>query len=228
MDCLEFRRALGADPATEEPDCRQHERECEGCAAHAAELRALDGLIRQALEVDVPARLTGAPEEPTAEQRTVHRSRWFALAASVVVAVVAGIWMATPQPSQARALVNHIHHEEFALARTDEAVPPAKLRKVAGKIGARVGEDIGVVSYVKSCYFRGRWVPHLVVQGEYGPVTVMLLPHIDVESPEPVNEDGFVGTIIPAEKGSIAIIGEPEEPMGPMKKRVFGAVEWSI
>ena len=35
----------------------------------------------------------------------------------------------------------------------------------------------GLVSYANSCVFRGHHVPHLVVQTEAGPVTVMVLVH---------------------------------------------------
>ena len=48
----------------------------------------------------------------------------------------------------------------------------------ATAVGEHVEIDIGglgLFSYAMSCFVRGEWVPHLVVQGEHGPVMLLLL-----------------------------------------------------
>ena len=64
-----------------------------------------------------------------------------------------------------------------------------------------------MVSYAQSCRFRGEKVPHLVVQTDAGPVTVMVLRNEKVTAPVKFAEQGYVGTILPAGPGSVAVIG---------------------
>jgi hypothetical protein len=86
-----------------------------------------------------------------------------------------------------------------------------------------------IVRYAKLCPFRGRMVAHFVVQGEAGPVTVMLLPEEDVTGPVAVDEDGFMGTIAPlAIGGSIAVVGEPGETLEEIQREVAAALRWRL
>jgi hypothetical protein len=73
-------------------------------------------------------------------------------------------------------------------------------------------------------------VAHFVVQGEQGPVTVLLLPNEKVNGPERVDEDGFVGTIVPLQiGGSIAVVGEPgETALEDIQREVAAAVQWRL
>ena len=86
------------------------------------------------------------------------------------------------------------------------------------------------MSYAHSCFVRGEWVPHLVVQGERGPVMLLLLPHERVTEPVPLElpEEGLAGVIVPLGEGSVAIMGETDESMEPIRERLNAAVEWSI
>ena len=72
--------------------------------------------------------------------------------------------------------------------------------------------DAGTVSYARSCRFRGRMVPHLVVQTEMGPVTVMVLVHESVAKPVPFDEQGYRGVIVPVPgHGSLAVLARGQD-----------------
>jgi Protein of unknown function (DUF3379) len=67
--------------------------------------------------------------------------------------------------------------------------------------------NAGVVSYANSCLFRGHQVPHLVIQSESGPVTVMVLVHEHVLRRTPFEEQGYRGVIVPmAGHGDLAVL----------------------
>jgi len=51
MDCLEFRRRVGAEPSLAGAEIEAHRRDCLACARHQDELRALDAQIARALAV---------------------------------------------------------------------------------------------------------------------------------------------------------------------------------
>jgi hypothetical protein len=73
-------------------------------------------------------------------------------------------------------------------------------------------------------------VAHLAVQGPQGPVTVLLLPDEHVAAAMPVEEDGFVGTIVPLSKigGSFAVVGEYAGDIDAIKDQVADAVRWRL
>jgi hypothetical protein len=56
----------------------------------------------------------------------------------------------------------------------------------------------------------------------------MLLRHIHVDKTVPVDEDGFHGVIVPAGKGSIAIVTNTNTPVAPMEQELTSKVEWTL
>jgi hypothetical protein len=91
--------------------------------------------------------------------------------------------------------------------RTQAPVPDSDLEGVLRDSHLRLSGGAGAVSYAASCAFRGHHVPHLVIQTESGPVTVMVLVHENVSKPVPFDEQGYRGVIVPAPgHGSLAVL----------------------
>jgi hypothetical protein len=134
--------------------------------------------------------------------------RWYALAASLAGAAIlsAALWSLYPREALATALVGHMAHEPQSRRRTDVPVAPAALAYVLKRSGVALAPDAPLVSYAQSCWFRGWFVPHLVVQTPDGPMTVMLLPHERVARSTMLDEGGYRVMIVPAEHGAIAIL----------------------
>ena len=227
MDCLQFRRIAGADPGHLDEAARAHAEACPRCAAHLGELHALDARILAALEVPVPG-ATGLPGGSSAPIVGVDRRRWLALAASLVAGVLVGtlLWVAGPQNSLARDLVEHLGHEPEALVVTGRPEDAEVLDAVLERGGIRLRPGIGTVSYANSCEFRGHDVPHLVVQTGDGPVTVMVLRHERPARPVRFREGGHTGRIVPVGPGSVAVIGAAGVDLEQVTSAVTEAVEW--
>ena len=227
MDCLQFRRIAGADPQHLDATATAHAAACPRCAGHLHQLRSLDARIRAALEVPVPV-ASAAPASPAAPVVGLDRRRWLALAASIVGGVLVGtlLWVGSPRNSLARDLIQHLGHEPEALVVTDRPADTAVLGRVLDRGGIRLRPEIGTVSYANTCRFRGRRVPHLVVQTDGGPVTVMVLRNERPAGPEGFDEQGFSGRIVPAGPGSIAVIGGAEADLGQVTAEVLAAVVW--
>jgi hypothetical protein len=224
MNCLEFRRMAGADPARLDARALAHRDGCAACAEYHASLLAMDETIRRALQVPVPER--AAPPAVRLRPPVAPRQRWLALAASVVAGVLVGtlFWVGGPRAALAREVVTHIRHEPQSLTST-VADPVALARALAaGGIRLRLGAD--QVSYAQSCPFRGHVVPHLVVRTAQGPVTVLVLANEPVRRPVRVREEGFEGSLVPAGPGSIAVIGNAGADLSEVTARVLAAVEW--
>jgi hypothetical protein len=223
MDCLEFRRTAGGDPQHLPDDARLHAESCPGCADHLRRLRAFDERIRIALSVP----LEDEPAPQMAALPGVDRRRWMALAASVVGGVLVGtlLWVWSPRDSLARDLVEHVGHEPQAMASSAPADVDAVAR-VLERGGIRLRPEIGTVSYASSCEFRGHTVPHLVVQTDHGPVTVMVLRHERATASSNFDEQGYAGRIVPAGPGSIAVIGGAGADLDQVTADVLAAVIW--
>lgn len=236
MNCIDFRREIGSDPQSQSDDILAHRQECAACARYADEMRSMDGLLGAAMRVEVPDGLTDIDAllaRAQGGEATANRSRrgWYALAASVLLGIglVSGLMLGQSRsgglPSE---LIAHVLHEPQALRDDLPVLELARVSSVLERGRVALKGDIGDVRYAGLCSFRGRPVPHLVVRGQSGPVTVMLLPDEHVEERTPFDEEGFKGVIVPTGRGSIAIIGEPDELLEPVQQIFSQSVEFSI
>jgi len=199
MDCTHYRRALMVDPQDSDPALGGHRATCHDCYLYTQRLLRFESRLEHALRMPVPAQAVPAP----------YRKGWLAMAASVVLALVVagGLWLSAPDPSLAADVVTHMAGEPQAWQLTEVSVPTPALQDVLRNSKLRLGTGAGVVSYAASCEFRGQRVPHLVVQTESGPITVMVLLHEHVRKTVQFDEQGYRGVIVPvAGHGSLAVL----------------------
>jgi hypothetical protein len=192
------------------------------CARYREEMQAMDRLIYRALAVDVqPA---AAPELPQSNAR-IWRMAASVLITAIVVAFTS-IWLLTPRDTFAAEVIAHIEEEPDSLLITSDSVSAERLEKVLGEAGVRLKPGVAHVSYATPCTFRGRLSPHLVVQTEQGPVTVLVLPSEQTRPREQINEEGFQGVVLPAPRGVIVVLGIGA-PVDDVAQTVLGALEYT-
>jgi hypothetical protein len=107
-------------------------------------------------------------------------------------------------------------------------VPPGTLAYVLGRAHVQLKTGAPLVSYAQSCWFRGRFVPHLVVQTGHGPITVMVLTHERVGGREIVDEGGSRGVILPAERGALAVLARDKADGGADVEAVAATVNAAV
>ena len=100
--------------------------------------------------------------------------------------------------------------------------------KAALANGVEEFEPDALITYAQTCVINGRRVPHLVIQGEDGPVMVLLMPEERVESAIPLEDGDSRGVILPVGDGSIAIVGGRNERLESIERVVRNSVTWSI
>jgi len=158
-----------------------------------------------------------------------QRRPWYALAASLLTGVLLGtlLWVNGATGAVAKAAVAHVVDEPVAMVRGGVPVAPERLREVLHQVGARWRADPGLVSYARSCPFRGHSVPHLVVQTADGPVALLVLRKERVPRTLLFRERGYAGRLEPLGTGAIAIIGESSAPVGEEEaRRLAAAIAW--
>lgn len=237
MNCEQYREAIAADPSFD--GGAGHLTECAACQAYRGEMQALDQTISRALALDVPElRMPDLPDLSTSRSDNVialpGRKRlpatWLAMAATVVIAAFVGFQFVSTgieYESLADEVLAHLDHEPAALRVTDVAITDERLHSVVPANVANMDHSAGLITYAQSCKIGGRQVPHLVIQGERGPVTILLMPEEAVDAPQSLSGNNVNGVILPVGDGSIAIIGESGERLERIEAQVLKSVSWS-
>ena len=233
MDCETFRQITAGDPAQLDEQCVAHARNCPACAAFSERVRNAEWLIHEAMRFDV-ATLKSHAERSGLRRLTSRRAGWAGMAAVLIAGLA--VWFGSSRGPELNEdllvaeILEHWHFEPESWDTTDVRISPASLAEViAGQADVNVNQ-LGIVSYARSCYVGGNWVPHLVIQGDRGPVMLVLLPQESISEPLPLDlpEQGLQGVILPVGGGSVAVLGTDGEAMEPIRQRVSDALEWSI
>jgi Protein of unknown function (DUF3379) len=235
MNCEDYKEALATDPGFE--DGSGHVDSCAGCQAYRADILAFDEKIAAAMAIDVPE-LT-LPELPDIDaanvvslpaRRNLPKPAWLALAATVLLAVFVAVRTVDFGPSYGtleEQVLAHVDHEPRALRVSSTPVSERRLEEVVPDELATMNRAVGLITYAQSCIINGKNVPHLVIQGEYGPVTILLMPDEKISEAKSLDGVNIQGIILPVGSGSIAIIGNREEQLERIKQNVLNSVTWS-
>jgi Protein of unknown function (DUF3379) len=218
--CEDARLLIGADPDGTGPGLEEHVRGCDDCRAFRAEMRRVNAAIRRALA------------EPPAVRGRVTRGapppwREYALAAGVALAMTAGlaVWLLRPSDTLAREVVAHVEGEPDSWLRS-HGVSAGEIGHALQRSGVGLDLASDKIVYAQSCWFRGHYVPHLVVETTHGPATVLILRHEQVRARTAFREDGMSGVIVPAGEGSIAVLKRGRGQVDDLAGELRGEVHW--
>ena len=234
MNCKEYREAVAVDPSFDGGG--EHVSGCTPCRAYRDEMMALDLRIAQALALPVPElEMPELPEIDTDNvvalpvRRRLPGVARYAIAATVVIAAFLSfrIFNTPVYPSLADEIIAHLDHEPYSLRVTDEPVSDRRLNRIVPASVATMNHDAGLITYAQSCVINGNRIPHLVLQGKNGPVTILLMPDEEVDAAVELEGESINGVILPVGKGSIAIIGEKDENLSPIQENLLNSVSWS-
>ena len=199
-------------------------------------MQALDLRIARALQIDVPALVM--PELPDVDDNVAalpvrRRSKaplWFAVAATVVLGLSIALRMSSffvEYDSLADEVLAHLDHEPRSLVVTDVPVSDRRLQRAVPASMAVFDRDETLITYANPCIINGKRVPHLVVQGQHGPITILLMPEEKVAEKTPLDGATVHGVILPVGEGRIAIIGPREEALEPIQENVRASLTWT-
>ena len=233
--CEEYIEAIAADPSFD--GGAGHLSACASCQSFREEMLALDRQIARALELSVPdLNVPELPELDTSKvtalpQRRFGAPTWLAVAATIMLAAVVGFRMLgddLTNSALAEQIIAHIDHEPFSFRETVSAVSDERLARVIPANVATMDHSAGLITYAQSCIINGNEVPHLVIQGEHGPITILLMPGEKVSGVESFGGESINGLIFPVGDGSIAIVGEKGESLERIEEQIKNSVRWDI
>lgn len=223
MSCFEFRRVCIAEPRSAAIEYRRHRETCSACATFAEKQEGFERALTKAIHVDVPPELNARLILRQTTQRAFSLNRVLAYAASVfvILGAIAGVMWGSRSQSLDQLVIAHILDEPEHLMSRDD-VPVARASHVLARVGVTLRGDLGVIRFADNC--PGRPGAHLVLAGRQGPVTVLVMPTMPVSARQVLAHGGFSGVLVPAGKGSIAIVGLPGESLDEHERRIRAAI----
>jgi hypothetical protein len=235
MNCTDYKNALTAEPGFH--DESGHAESCADCQAYRVEILALDEKLVAAMEFSVPElHMPDLPDIETenvvslSSRRATPRPVWYAMAATVLLAAFVGIRMlglGVTYGTLEEQVLAHVDHDPSALLPSGTPVSVRQLSRAVPENVATMNHDTGLITYAESCSINGRTVPHLVIQGARGPITILLMPEEPLAEATTLDGVNIKGIILPVGNGSIAIIGDREEQLDQVKENVLDSVMWS-
>ncbi len=236
MNCDDYKQALATNPDFD--DESRHTHDCADCQTFNSEILALNERIRAAMTLSVPElRMPELPDLDTENvvslpsRRRMVTPAWFAVAATVLMAAFVGVRSLSPETSGVSLesqVLAHVDHEPMALLPSNIPVDSNTLHRVVPANIATMNHDTGLITFAETCPINGNQVPHLVLQGKTGPITILLLPDEKIDETRTLDGDNVHGVIVPVGNGSVAIIGTRDEQLEDVEKNVLNSVAWGV
>jgi hypothetical protein len=210
-----------------------------------AELKQFDSDLRASLEaVSAPEglkqTLLDIPEgmlHPDTEVAAANDSFWrrnVQYAAGLVLAIgVLAIFMQGEANPMEDMVFSHIYSE---LEFLDDDTPLA-LAEVNTVMNSRIGSEFMQspdmenlnINVTEDCWVdleNGINGVHMVVQGDVGPVTIMVLPNTPVEQDMEISDSRFDGMISAMPGGTLVVVGEKEESIERFSTMLAANISW--
>jgi hypothetical protein len=215
MNCLDFRRRIGAEPRSRDPELLAHRDTCkEGCAAFWHRAQRFEDDLEAALAVPVPEGLADRIllAQATGERRRQvgRRRAWMALAASLFIAFVGGgvLWRQADLRSLPALAVAHMPEEMDALNLTQPITDGQVEAGFVGRATRLKGPAPAGVTYVHDCTVGPYPAVHVVTRMNDEPVVALYMPGKMIDKGDDFHRDGWDGREVPLSGGTLVVMAQ--------------------
>jgi hypothetical protein len=236
MDDLEFRRAVFAEPFSEDEQLRQAAVGDSSKQAFVKEVRHFDEKLSAALAIDVPPNMAERLLlRQTLESHNQNKRRskiHLALAASVAFTI--GISVQVFYSPFANSDIGsyslaHIEHGISHLYNAKEKNTLAQVYAKLARFGGKLEQPLGQVVFSNYCQFGGVTSLHLIYDSPQGRVSVFVTPtSADFEFVDEFSNDRFVGKGLAFDNAQITIVGDKDQSLDGFTKKLEQSLSWAI
>ncbi|HET9031558.1 MAG TPA: DUF3379 family protein [Dokdonella sp.] len=218
MNCLEFRRRLGSEPASTLAAFVAHREECARCASAQIAADEFEKCIRGSLSIPVPANLAdriilAQTTEFRQQRRNSKRGMGaivVAVAASILIAVVALSNRQTEMPALAGMVVEHLQKHVVSATDARNPIPKQDVMAAFADRGVRLNSVPDGVNYVHECPAGPYKSVHMVMPERGGPVNVVYVVDKPSQRSIDFSHDGMRGREVPIGKGSLVMLASSD------------------
>jgi hypothetical protein len=240
-----FNQRAHANPHDDSPDFLDAMTASPGREALVAELRAFDTSLKAGLEtVSAPEglkqTLLDIPEgilHPDTAVAAANDSFWrrnmqYAAGLIVAIGVLALVLQNDTKPMETMVF-SHIY-SELPFLEDDTPITLEEANQFMSDYVGKVFEDSEEMANVTINFSKDCWVDfdkgirgvHLVMKGNSGPLTVMVIPNTPVERETSIADERFNGVITPTPGGNLVVVGEKDEAVEQFSTLLAGNINW--
>lgn len=231
MDDLEFRRRAFADPESRDREFIDKINQSKDNRQLIDDLQQFNQQIKQAVEIPVPEGLADKIilNQALGEHRRQNNFLRYLFSPIAGVAVVLAALLALVpillQPALPQLVFDHIYHE---LDHLDDQQDRnlEQVNQILMSFGGHFKQDIGKVNYLGRCNIGKYDGIHMVLAGEKGPVTIMMMSNVKLDQSQSIADQRFHGQIQPTPKGAYAIVAERDESLDTIRHLIDDNLVW--
>lgn len=251
MNDQEFLTRLWANPADQSPDFLEARASSAERMALWKTAQAFEGRLHRVFNSpSVPANLEAAllaipagldspshgADEPL---RAANDSFWRrALPVAACLALTLGLALLFPPDRYSQLkneilqneILQHVYAEESFLSSEKHFTLAEVNSQLKAKIGAKIEASPAVkdldVRFMKDCWVNRETAMHLVITGDTGPVSMMIVPVEVVVNEVPISDERFVGVVTPVRGGTLVVLGNRQEPLQKYIHMIDDSINW--
>ena len=214
MNFSEFKRFLGADPRSRDPEFQRARHSSPEFEEAAARAERFETKLERSASIAAPDGLMEVIKAISQQQAASTKSKgWrrMALAASVFIAVgAAGLtWKMNPHwDSVEDYLAYHYRQDGEKLLTRADGASANDVQALLSELNVRATPALaGIIGMIKYCPTPDGKGVHMILNTETGPVTVFYMPETEVTDKEMLVFDNMEAILVDLQSGSAAIIG---------------------
>lgn len=211
MNCMDFQRALNADPRGLSESARAHARNCPACTQRLVRQMNLEAQLHAASQVSPSVGIEDRILFKIRIGQQRRQQQLVAMVSSVVVglAAVMSLSWSLSRPTHvstdlAAIAVEHVLQEPQHLQET-AYIAPAKLSELLALVGARAHGSLPV-TYANYCDLPNGKGGHIVLATAHGRVTLMLIPNAQTRVMQRRIQNGMIAEVYGARLGSYSLV----------------------
>lgn len=234
MDELNFRRSLYAEPNTDDDALLREINADPKRQEFHDELKQLDEKMYQALKVEVPEDLAHKLllRQTMQQHRVNKRRKYMHLAMAASIAFVCGVsftlWQQQSLVDLSDQAIAHVFYEGDYPLNSQQNISLQQVNAKLAAFGGEITEDIGKIHYASICDFDNVRSLHLVVDSDYGKVTVFIVPAKDnYQTSGAARRQGYSSQAADLHKASLIVVGEDGTNVKEVKEQLSQRIQFS-
>jgi hypothetical protein len=160
---------------------------------------------------------------------------WFSRVLPVAACLVAALGIATYTTARQHAALEkeifaHVYWEEAFFGNTALIPVPDVNAKMEAVVGAHLEMSDAVenmkVTYADDCWVARQISFHMIMRGQTGAVSVMMIPSSEHDSEFRIGDERFDGVVTPTNGGYLVVIGNKQEPITEYRNLLSANLDW--